>query len=150
MNTITNQYPPVWRRLMSQLYDIILLFSIGFVATAFWLMTIALFFPNYPNWALQLYLLIVVFFWFGWCWTHGGQTLGAKSWRLRVSNKQGQPLNWSQSLKRFCISLICLLPFGLGLWSAYLRKDKQTIYDRWSDTQLTLEKKVKKPKKSKK
>jgi len=47
----------------------------------------------------------VIFVFFAWFWTHGGQTLGMRAWRLRILQRDGQPLNWRLALFRYVISL---------------------------------------------
>lgn len=50
------------------------------------------------------YLFIISWFFFAWFWTHGGQTLGLRSWSLRLQTTQGYAINWSRSLLRFLIA----------------------------------------------
>ncbi len=50
------------------------------------------------------YLFFVTWFFFAWFWTHGGQTLGLRSWSLRLETEGGQSLNWVQTLLRFLVS----------------------------------------------
>ena len=50
------------------------------------------------------YLFIVTWFFFAWFWTHGGQTLGLRSWSLRLQTTEGKAINWTQSLLRFLIA----------------------------------------------
>ena len=59
----------------------------------------------------SVYLLLVCFLFYAGFWTHGGQTLGLRAWRLRVQRYDGQALSWGQALLRF----------GLGaLWFPWL------------------------------
>ena len=50
------------------------------------------------------YLFLVSWFFFAWFWKHGGQTLGLKSWSLRLQTENGHTLNWLQTLLRFLIA----------------------------------------------
>ena len=50
------------------------------------------------------YLFIVTWFFFAWFWTHGGQTLGLRTWSLRLQTADGYALNWTQTLLRFLIA----------------------------------------------
>ncbi len=54
------------------------------------------------------YLVLGVFIFYGWFWTHGGQTLGMKTWKIRIISLSSQPLTWRQAAIRF-------ISAGLGL-----------------------------------
>ena len=51
-------------------------------------------------------MLMVIFIFNAWFWTHGGQTLGMKTWRIRLVNENGSVLSWGQALLRY----LCALP----------------------------------------
>lgn len=88
--------------------------------------------------AYQIYLLAICFFFYSGFWVHGGQTLGLRSWRLKLITKDGGPITWALALKRFAFAWISLLCLGLGfLWVIYDR-DKLAWHDRWSETRLVL------------
>jgi uncharacterized RDD family membrane protein YckC len=72
-------------------------------------------------------LLLAAFAYFGFCWTHGGQTLGMKAWRLRLETADGGLLNWADALVRFTIGLSLALLAALGLW--YLSRPGWSIGD---------------------
>ncbi len=50
----------------------------------------------------QLYLLVVAYLYFDYCWRHGGQTLGMKAWKLHWRAAQS---HW-QTLSRFLVGLL--------------------------------------------
>ena len=50
------------------------------------------------------YLFLVTWFFFAWFWIHGGQTLGLRTWSLRLQTEDGFALNWAQTLLRFLIA----------------------------------------------
>ena len=81
------------RRLGAMVYDGLLLVALWFVATAIWLPFTGGEAIPYPG-LLRVWLLAVSFVFFGWFWTHGGQTLGLRAWRLRVERADGAPLTW--------------------------------------------------------
>ncbi|MDH3514667.1 MAG: RDD family protein [Gammaproteobacteria bacterium] len=86
--------------------------------------------------AYQIYLLAICFFFYAGFWVRGGQTLGLRSWRLKLVRNDGGPITWSLAMKRFacaCISLLCL---GLGFLWVIFDRDKQAWHDRWSGTRL--------------
>jgi len=82
------------------------------------------------------YLLAFGYFFFGWFWTHGGQTLGMRAWKLEVITLEGQPINWTQALFRYIYSLISWIPFGAGYLWMLVDKNKLTFHDRISRTAI--------------
>lgn len=52
------------------------------------------------NALLLVYLSGWVFLFYGWFWTHGGQTLGMSAWKIRVIGKNGHAITWRQAFIR--------------------------------------------------
>lgn len=109
--------PGFFRRMGAIFYDSVLLFGVLFVATALLL-------PLNNGQAFErdqlfypLYLMTVSFFFFAWFWTHGGQTLGMRAWKIKVNTLENRPIGWGQALARFILALISWGICGLGfLW----------------------------------
>jgi len=104
------------------------------------------------------------FFVFGlyfiWLWTHGGQTLPMKTWRIRVVEADGTPLGPWRALGRYLLAWLWVVPgwaaasllqasgwmFGLFLASncalmaiaALFDKDRQFLHDRLAGTRLIV------------
>ena len=106
------------RRLAALLYDALLVIAMLFIA--------ALPLPLVEEpvrtlwWARileQLYLLTTWFLFFGWFWTHGGQTVGMKAWRMKLLRENGDKPSWRDALIRFVVSsgCFCLLFVLFGL-----------------------------------
>ena len=94
------------RRLLSMVYDSLLLAAVIFIAYA-------LFMPVAKSAGIEaghpitsIYLLGVIFLFNAWFWTHGGQTLGMKTWRIKVVCENDQAISWGQALLRY----LCALP----------------------------------------
>jgi len=86
----------------------------------------------------QIYLLTICFLFYGGFWVRGGQTLGMRTWRIKLVRNDGGPITWTIALKRFFSALFSLLCLGLGfLWVLYDR-DKLAWHDRLSGTRLIL------------
>lgn len=126
------------RRFAALFYDSLLLFSVLFFAT----LVLLLFTggraipPHDPLYSS--YLIGVSFLYFGWSWTHGGQTLGMRAWRLRVADKNGGSLTWKLALVRFCCAILSWLPMGAGyLWITVDRR-RLAWHDRLSGTTVVL------------
>lgn len=87
----------------------------------------------------QLSLLAVSLLFYGWFWTHHGQTLGMRAWKIRVVRADGAPLSWRDALKRYFAAWLAALPAGLGYWWALLDSDAQCWHDRLSRTRLRVD-----------
>jgi len=89
-------------------------------------------------WPLQVYMTLTAPAFFTWFWTHGGQTLGMRAWRIRLVNDLGGDVTTAQALRRCLWALPSLAFFGLGLiWVAFDR-DKAAWHDRASQTWLVM------------
>lgn len=64
---------------------------------------------------LQIVLFLVLGIYFIWFWTHGGQTLAMKTWRLRLVRADGRPLTRPQALARYLLAWAWFLPALLTL-----------------------------------
>ncbi|UCD83762.1 MAG: RDD family protein [Deltaproteobacteria bacterium] len=85
-----------------------------------------------------LFLLLVNLVYFTIFHATTGQTLGKLIFRLKVVNRNGEGLGYSQSLLRFSGYLLSALPLGLGFIWALLDPDKLTWHDRLADTSVIL------------
>lgn len=127
------------RRLGAICYDTLLLCAVLFVA--------GLPLPLIPEplrlapsvrYATLLYLLGISFLFFGWFWTHGGQTLGMRAWRIRVVDDRGAGLGWKLAWRRFAWSMLSWAALGLGFLWSLVDPLRQTWHDRLSGTHLVL------------
>ena len=80
---------------------------------------------------------------FAWFWTHGGQTLGMRSWRIRVVDGQGEPIGWGQAVKRYIAAFFSWLVLGLGFVWVLFDRDACSWHDRLSGTYLVMTEKRK-------
>lgn len=140
--------PGLPRRLASIVYDAILLGGVLLLASA--VVTIPLGLALGPEkaqpvfaspgfrWPFFLYCVAVAASFHLWFWTHGGQTLGMRAWRLKVVREDGGPLGGRDALARWGAALVSWLPLGLGfLWSLVDRRGL-AWHDRVSATCLVL------------
>jgi uncharacterized RDD family membrane protein YckC len=86
----------------------------------------------------ELLLLAASFLFFAWFWTHGGQTLGMRAWKIRVERLDGGPLRWRDAAARFASAATLLFPPGLGLLWALVDSDRRCWHDRLSCTRVVL------------
>lgn len=87
---------------------------------------------------LWAHVFLVLSAYFVWFWTHGGQTPAMRTWRIRLTTSDGNPLKLSHALLRFlfCWPSLCL--GGLGIVWAVLDKDKQFLHDRIAGTRIVF------------
>jgi len=94
---------------------------------------------------LQAWFLLSPLLFFGWFWTHGGQSLGMRAWRIRVVDKNGEPINWRQSVTRYFAAALSWGALGLGFLWVLFDRDHCSWHDRLSSTYLVMTEKRKKP-----
>lgn len=71
------------------------------------------------------------------CWRRSGQTLGMKTWRLKLVTTDGKTPSWLQCLRRCVYAHVSLIVAGLGyLWCLF--GDKNCWHDLWSDTRIVV------------
>lgn len=133
---------PLWRRLAAILYDGLMLICLIFVA---WQPVPLLPDDPWPQWVSQgirlIYLFTVAFLFFGWFWTHGGQTIGMRAWKIRLIDRRsnspaGADSTWSQALVRFFVAMISWSSLGLGFLWALTNQKRLTWHDLASGTLL--------------
>lgn len=122
------------RRLMAMLYDVLLLLGVLFAVSA---VAVALNkgeAVDHP--AYYVTLAIITFIFFGWFWTHGGQTLGMRTWKFKIIGDNEAPVTWKHSLIRFLAAVIALLPAGIGLFWMLIDRERLAWHDKLSSTRL--------------
>ena len=102
--------PTVRRRLATLLYEALILFGVVFVAGyLFSTLTQQRNGLTHHN-LLAAWIGLVVGLYFVWFWTHGGQTLPMKTWRLRVVAADGSPLSTGRAIARYVLAWLWFLP----------------------------------------
>ncbi len=131
------------RRLGALLYDTLLLVAVLMIATA-------LFLPFTGGeaitsadgwlleWAYRAVLAGLVVIYYGSFWTRSGQTLGLKSWRLRLEREDGARLTWADTLRRLAAAIVSLLPAGIGWIWIVVDPGKRAWHDRLSRTRVVV------------
>ncbi len=142
MNPETPDTPSPLRLFAVIAYDLMLLLSVlllaGFVAVVF----------NggeaigAKNPVFVVYLLAVSFFFYGWFWTHGGQTLGMRAWKVYLISRSSSDISWKQAAMRFIVAIVSWLCLGLGFYWQWLGKNRQSWHDTASMTRLLVIKKT--------
>jgi uncharacterized RDD family membrane protein YckC len=98
---------PIWRRFAASVYDGLLLLALWMVAALIdtWVRD-ALGGAARTRLAFQILLFLVGLGFFGYSWTHGGQTLGMRVWRMRVRRSDGSALRWPTASVRYAVMLL--------------------------------------------
>ncbi|WP_422879646.1 RDD family protein [Noviherbaspirillum cavernae] len=150
--------PSLKRRLASMVYEAMLLFGVLFISG--WLFSTLLQQRHalYLRDALQDWLFLVIGLYFVWFWTHSGQTLAMKTWRIRLETRDGSAVGTKRAIGRYLLSWLWVLPglalaWALGLkgwllilipsvnillWAlaAYLDPQRQFLHDRIAGTRI--------------
>jgi uncharacterized RDD family membrane protein YckC len=138
--TDTNPRPGLLRLLMVMLYDVLLLLSALLLSTVIPVVLNQGQAIEPGNPIFLLYLLMVSLFFYGWFWTHGGQTLGMRAWKVYLVGQSQVEISWQQATMRFAVAIISWLCLGLGFFWQWLSKDKLSWHDLLSGTQLIVHK----------
>lgn len=117
-------------------YDSLILFALIFIATFLLMQILGGEIAASDRWILQVSALLVAYLYFGWFWTHGGQTVGMRAWRFRVVDNRYDALGWRLATLRFLFAMVSWLALGLGfLWAAW-DPERRAWHDRWSQSRL--------------
>ena len=124
------------RRLVALAYDWLLLAGLMFVTTLLLILIRGGTEIAPASWWFNAVLVSLSFVFFAWFWTHGGQTLGMRAWKIRVERFDGSSLSWRDALRRYLTSWLLLLPPGLGFLWGLLDRDGLCWHDRLSATRV--------------
>ena len=124
-----------FRRLAAMLYDGLLLLAIVMLAALIVVIPLGTEVPS-GNPFFQLYLLVVCWLYFALGW-RGGQTLGMKSWRIRIVSGEAPP-DWLSTVARFGAALLSWACLGLGFLWILFRTDRAAWHDLISETRLIV------------
>ena len=102
--------PALRRRLATMLYEGVILFGVVFIAGyLFSTLTQQRNGLTHHNW-LMSWIGLVLAAYFVYFWTHGGQTLPMKTWRLRVVDARGLPVKPARAFARYVFAWLWFLP----------------------------------------
>ncbi|HQR60417.1 MAG TPA: RDD family protein [Methylophilaceae bacterium] len=134
--------PSLLRRLGSLLYDTLVFIALWLLASALFTTIYGSVAESWQRWLLQLFCLAVISSYFLWCWTHGGQTLAMRTWRIHLIDASGSAPSLSAAVKRCLLATVGLLLGGIGLWWALLDRNGQFLHDRLAGTRLVMSEKI--------
>lgn len=124
------------RRLAALFYDLLLLTATLFIATALLLTATGGEAIAAGNPLFRAFVFLLCYLYFAVFWLRGGQTLGMKTWRLRLVRADGLPLRVPDTMMRFAVGLLSAALAGLGFLWALVDRDRRTWHDRAAGTRL--------------
>jgi uncharacterized RDD family membrane protein YckC len=129
------QLASVRLRLVSLVYEGMLLFAVLFVASYLFLSIARDAQSGLPRAVFQIYLLSVCGAYFVFCWSRTGQTLPMKTWRMRIVTEQGGGLSVGRAFKRYLLAIPGILS-GISLLWAPFDRERQFLHDRLAGTRI--------------
>ena len=123
----------VLRRLAAGFYDLLPLAALWMIGTALLMPLTRGGIAANTIW-YDVYLLLIAFAYFGYSWTHGGQTIGGKAWRLKVVDEQGHAIDWPKAALRFVVGCVAVGLIGVGLLAAFLDPRRRMWQDMAAGT----------------
>ena len=126
----------LWPRFGAAVYEAILLFAIGWIGSFVFVPLVGDAVHGVTRHLYQAFLLILFGSYFTYCWIRSGQTLGMKTWGLRVQRDDGARLGWRLSAARYGLAWISLLFAGAGFVWAVVDPDRKFLHDRVLGTRI--------------
>jgi uncharacterized RDD family membrane protein YckC len=150
---------PAWRRFAAIVYDALAVIAIVMVvgliaqfATGGQLIDAK---GQLLAWWYQPLQGLVVAAYFLVSWVRGGQTLGMRPWRMRLTDAEGQPVTWARGLARLTVAALPLLLLTIypmtslkaALWAplagwmllllpAFVDRRRRAIHDMVAGTEI--------------
>ncbi|WP_109124161.1 RDD family protein [Dyella sp. C11] len=119
--TATDVHCPLWRRLLALVYDLLavlaLVMVVGYICQRITGGNVVTTDGHaHIAWWYQPLQALVVSAYFVASWVRGGQTLGMRPWRIRVTGSEGQRVSLMQAIVRLLVAAVPLLLLGLAPW----------------------------------
>ncbi len=124
-----------FRVLAALAYESFLVLAICLAATLPYVALLQLGITPLPSVIFQIYLIVVCGIYFVWCWMKSGQTLGLRTWNLKVVTESQKPLTLRKAILRYLIAIPCTLTFVSIIWMLF-DKDNCLLHDRLIGTRI--------------
>ena len=151
--------PSLRRRLACFVYEGVLLFGVVTIAAYLFSSLSQQRHALDNRLGLQVFLFVVLGIYFVWFWSHGGQTVAMKAWRIRLVDRDGRPVSQGRAFARYLLSWLWFVPAllatyllttprtgvifgalfaGVVVWAllSRLHPTRQFLHDRLSGTRL--------------
>lgn len=83
-----------------------------------------------------IFMFGVCYLYFAWFWIHGGQSLGMKTWQIKLQSCENANINWKIAAIRFVSAIFSWSIFGIGFLWALFDKKNRGWHDLISKTEL--------------
>ncbi len=124
------------RLFASCVYEMLLLFALWMLCTWIFVRLFGDSTHDEKRYFLQFVLWLITGIYFIWCWTKTGQTLAAKTWKIRLVNQQNTSLNTKQALIRYVLASASTMAYGIGFIWIFLDKEGLFLHDRLLKTRF--------------
>lgn len=103
----------ITRRLLATFYDLLLLLGVLLTVSTCAVAINRGEATTHP--AYYLVLIATAYVFYAWFWTREGQTLGMRTWKIKIITDNGEKLTWKLSAIRFAAATVVFLPAAIGL-----------------------------------
>jgi uncharacterized RDD family membrane protein YckC len=110
------QTPGLARRLAAFVYEGVLLFGVVMIAGYLYSSLTQQRHALTGQHGMQAFLFLVLGIYFGWFWSHGGQTVAMKAWHIRLVARDGEQVSQGRALARYVLSYIWFMPALVTAW----------------------------------
>jgi len=130
--------PGIGRRLLSLVYEILLLVAIALLAGGAAAALAQITNPAYTRLFTQVTGIGTCAAYFVWQWHRSGQTLPMKTWRMRLETVDGMRLTVPRALLRATLATAGYLLLGISVIWVFIDRDRQFLHDRLAGTRLVV------------
>ncbi|NII06483.1 RDD family protein [Luteibacter anthropi] len=113
---------PAWRRFAAIIYDVLavaaIVMVVGLLAQIATMGKLADDHGHLLAWWYQPLQGVVVGTYFLVSWLRGGQTLGMRPWRIRITGSDGSPVEWPRGLLRLIIAALPVTLLLIRPWAS--------------------------------
>ena len=107
--------PALWRRMACFVYEGVLLFGVVMATGLLYAAVTGQRNAMFGRHGLQAAVFVVLGLYFSWFWSHGGQTVAMKAWRIRLVCADGSPVSIGRAIARYLAGWLWFAPALLSL-----------------------------------
>lgn len=136
--TVHHATPGIGRRLLSLVYEVLLLAAIALLAGGTAAALAQITDPAGTRLLTRMITVTACTIYFAWQWQRSGQTLPMKTWRMRLETVDGARVTTSRALLRAVLAAAGYLLLGISVIWAFIDSDRQFLHDRLAGTRLVV------------
>ncbi len=130
--------PGIGRRLLSLIYEILLLIAVALLAGGAAAVLAQITSPANTQFLTRIIGFAACTAYFAWQWQRSGQTLPMKTWRMRLEKVDGTRVELPRALLRAALATAGYLLLGVSVIWAFIDRDRQFLHDRLAGTRLVV------------